>query len=720
MAEFSGSGLIGLPVITADTLSRGLPTDTGNPALVDWIREAVQEGDAINHSDPSYGAIEQSMRYITGQQLDQTQLSYLPKITLNQSRKATQAHVSALTDIKPLFGWKASNDQYSFQAHLLNRRAVMWWVTTSADLVLADAIKYALAGGMGDVKCEWNPWDPFGGDNRLVACDPRDTIPVRPGNTKNVQAWQGVIFREEHTVNELRQWNPAKAHLFFASSDNVLAQVMGRFKTALARLITPVTDSLPGLEARNRASQASSGNVVLYRAYLNDRSANLSGRDVLMGPPGASWSYVVHPGEYLYPQKRLIITTDKAVVYDGPAPYWHGLFPWARLMLWSVPWQMGGIPLFNDLLPVQDAINDTMQDIRLALRQWTNRGVKYNTGAVSPATMKVFDPRKPGFRMQLNPQAGEGFALQEGAPPQTIALMLQVFQELVKQHANLSGTANLEALLQLRAQVPGADTLEAYQNALTPELRDEGRQVEAFLRPIAEMIKTNWFQFETKTRRITLLGDAGVTLEDFDWDPDTIVPALQPWTTTQDPQTGMPIVEKTPGYTPELDIDKPRNDRAKYFSRQFTFMVAPNSILAMNSQTAKMERFQLARMGYLDFWSLMETMEIPNVGTPPAIPLPPLQPVDPMAIAAEQVAAMAQGQPGPIGTKYQIDPMTGQMLEIRVPLTITERLIAQQQLGIGMSVNPAGRKASGQESPQVAEKTDESGTPRTTVTESPK
>ena len=46
--------------------------------------------------------------------------------------------------------------------------------------------------------------------------------------------------------------------------------------------------------------------------------------------------------------------------------------------------------------------------------------------------------------------------------------------------------------------------------------------------------------------------------------------------------------------------------------------------------------------------------------------------------------------------------------------------MAQTQLGIAATVNPAGRKASGQESPQIKQKTEPAtGAPRPTVTESP-
>lgn len=124
-----------------------------------------------------------------------------------------------------------------------------------------------------------------------------------------------------------------------------------------------------------------------------------------------------------------------------------------------------------------------------------------------------------------------------------------------------------------------------------------------------------------------------------------------------------------------------------------------------------MMNFQLARMGYLDFWSLHESLETPNVGNPPPIPLPALQPPqDPVELQA-----------GILLGKYIVDPLhPGMVMEIRTPMTVTERLIAQQMLGIGMTENPAGRKASGQEAPKSETKTDESGAPRQTITESQK
>lgn len=302
-------------------------------------------------------------------------------------------------------------------------------------------------------------------------------------------------------------------------------------------------------------------------------------------------------------------------------------------------------------------------------------------------------------------------------------LMLELYRQLCTEHDEQTGVANLQQLMQLR-QMPGAETIQKYYEALTPELRQEGRYVEAFLRDVAQMHKYNIFQFQTSVRRKNILGDAALALEDFDFDPDSLVPAMDATQQTPDPMTGIPVAQPTPGYVPQLDRQKSRSERAKWFAKMFVFTIAPNSILAMNAQERKMMTVQLARAGYVDFWTLHEVLETPNVGTPPPIPLPPLQPPQPEELQQEMqkmllaqtdpMAAMALGPP-----KYTMDPARpGQLLELRTPMTITERLMAQQMMGIGMTENPAGRKASGQQAPQQEEKATGDGGSRSTITES--
>lgn len=712
MADYSPPGLLDLPATSAETLARG---DT---RVLSWLKEWVEEGDLINRSDPSYEGIQRAMQYVVGEQLsvEQKRLKYLPQVVVNQTRKTMQAHVSAITDLKPVVGWR-TNAEYKLQADLLNQYLLAEWVTTMMDLDLGDCVKYSIAAGTGDLVVDWDPHAPLGGAHQLSARDPRDTLLLRPSYNRSIQFSEGVMLREEHTVNVLKGMYPTKAAFFKPSSDTTLGTIAGRFRSGLSRLLSPA-DPLDQIASGSAVTsrRRMKGTCVLYRAYFRDRTRNLTGKPITLdgGSAGANWATTALPNEPLYPRGRLVVATDSAILYDGPNTYWHGLFPICRLKLWSVPWQLLGVPLFNDLLPLQDAINDTMHDVRLGIRQWIDPDVTYNRNAVSEATMRTMDPRKPGKRVKVMPGFGDPWKKEDGPNPQVLAMAVQLYEKLAQKFDDLGGTANLTALLQLR-QMPSADTIEKYYEALTPEIRSEARQVEAFLRDLSEMLKVNYFQFLSTAKRLQILGGAGATLQDFDFDPGQMVPALKPG---------------QPGYTSELDADTTtRVQRAQWFHKQFVFIVAPNSVLAIDATEKKMMRVQLARAGYYDFWSLHETLETPNVGDPPKIPLPPLQPPPPTAMQGllQQLQnpgvlqGMAAGMAPPQFTDpsnnetYTLDPQSGQILQLRLPVTVTERLQAQAMLGIGQTVSPAGRKATGQQPPKHETKGDGRGT----VTESP-
>jgi hypothetical protein len=727
MADFSPSGVIDLPATSADALSRG------DPRVLGWLKEWLQEGDLINRADPSYDNIERAYEYVVGEQksADQRKLKYLPQITINETRKAMQAHVSAITDFEPVVGWKGPPEA-QLQADLLNKYLLAEWITLMLDLDLGDCVKYSLAGGTGDLIVDWDPHLPLGGGHAFSARDCRDTLPLRPSYGRSVQSWEGVCFREEHSVNVLKGMYPTKQHLFRAASDSSLGKIAGRFRMGLSRLLSPADplDSIGSSATAASSRRLRRGQTALYRAYFHDRTRNLTANGIPMGTPGANWAYVAKPGQPLYPRGRLLVATDDALIYDGPNTYFHGLFPFCRLKLWSVPWQFLGVPLFNDLMPIQDGINDTLHDIRLGIQQWINPDITYNRNAVSETTMKLMDPRRPGKRVRVTPGYGDPWTKEQGPNPQILSLSIDLWEKLTTKFESLSGTANLQALLQLR-QMPSADTIEKYYNALTPEIRSEARTVEAFLRDLSEMVKVNYFQFLSKAKRIQILGNAGQSMVDFDFDPNTLVPGLK---------------KGDPKYTPELDVDETtRDERALFVANQLQFVVAPNSVLAIDATEQKMMRLQLSRMGYYDFWSLHETLHTPNVGAPPAVPLPPIepppdgildriiaaavapggQPIPPGALPALIQAVQTGAIPPPkytdptSGRTFTIDPSSGEILELRIPNTITERLQAQQLLGIGQTENPAGRKASGQAPPKQETKHDQPGG-RPTVTESRK
>src|SRR5258705_276044 len=56
MSDFSPSGLYGMPQMTMDSLLGG------DPRVLGWLQEAVQEGDLLNRDDPAYDLAEKGIR----------------------------------------------------------------------------------------------------------------------------------------------------------------------------------------------------------------------------------------------------------------------------------------------------------------------------------------------------------------------------------------------------------------------------------------------------------------------------------------------------------------------------------------------------------------------------------------------------------------------------------------------------------------------------------
>lgn len=716
------------PVTTDNPMLRGTESFLAGGPVLDWIKEAVAEGEAFMQADPMWDQIDTNMDYIMGRQkaraITDLRPGYVSHVVLNETRRTRRRHVSALTDIKPVYAYRTPNPNFEQQSLLLNQLTVVHWINTFADLSLADAVDYSFCCGSGDLVCEYDPYYGPMGDVVLSARDPRDTIPIRPSRDGSLQSWFGCIIREAHSINVLRAMYPNHLAMLRQAASPWGTGVFTKFRRALNRIMgSGSTSTLSGLSKVHTGSNILTGNeIVLYRVYLNDASINTSSTPRLMGPAGASWSYMVQPGGRLYPRKRLIIATEAGVLWDGPNTYWHGMFPVTRIQLDHLPWSFFGLPMVDSALPLQDAINDVLNYMLDDIRQ-KKRPPMAGNARVSEPKLARFDPLKPNARIRTEEQVGTGMQVIE--IPDLPAYTLELFMALRTAYHEITGDSTLDALQQAAAnQSFDPEQIEAFMNALSPEMKLEGRRLELSIRELAEMQKANIFQFYDMKKRMQILGDAGMTLADFDYDPGNLVPAMK---------------LNDAGYTPELDANRDQKDRAQFFLQLFTFYVTPNSLLALNAKSEQMKYIQLARAGWVDFWTLMEKLEVPNVGKPPVMMLPMEPQPDEETMAAIAAGAMPEAS---------IDPNTMQAVIMRPPTTITERLTAQMTMGIGMQVGPAGatagssgagggggaggsgggggsrqgagRKAAGEKSPSVERKPTPGGGERITMTESRK
>lgn len=636
--------------------------------LLKWVQAAVQDGDTILRSDPSYEDIDRAVSYVMGDQLDTRRPADLAAITVNRLKSIVLQTVSALTDIHPLFGFKTFNVRFQRQSETLDKLARAWWVNSFADLKLADVIRYACVCGTGYAEVIWNANACDGkGDIDIIPRDPRDILPIRPTLGTSLQSWEGVVIRTAKSVNELRARFPQKATLLVPDRHpmSISDRIWKRFKGITSKFASPAVDYLT---AAPKGAIPRVPSIDLYHIYVKDRRTFMGAEPIQMGDPETTWGYTVYPvgwdkpnGEKakeddsrLYPRGRLIICTKSVVLYDGPNPFWHGMFPVCKLSLDPWPWSLLGVGLARDIMPIQDAVNEVANGILDHIRKCLRPGLIADKKAVPESVWQRLDTRLPGLKLKTNAALGGGVDLTKVDP--LPLYVFDFFKMMIGEMDNLSGVANLTALAQLN-QAPGADSIEKMMEALTPVLRLRGRLLEGFLRELGDMVKGNFFQFYNMPRRVEILGDAGVTMEDFDFDPGSLVPTMNP-----------DEADYNKSYDPRFTT---RADRAQTHLRNFTFQITPNSLLAISQLSRKLTYLQLWRGGLIDPWTLFEVMEIPNGGTPP-------------------------------------DGAT----------SIVDRLMLANQMGITGQVSPAGRKATGQTTPSFQIKKDETGAPRVTVSES--
>ena len=155
---------------------------------------------------------------------------------------------------------------------------------------------------------------------------------------------------------------------------------------------------------------------------------NPIGKELDMGQVGTSWYYKVpFVGQKItrfeggksvereateddcrvYPQRRLLIHCDGALMYDGPAFDWHGMVPLVPFYLDEWAWEPTGYSLFNGTAATQDAIDDLMRSIYRVAMARAIPGKVYNIdittgekgGKLTSRQAEGLDPSEPGHYM---------------------------------------------------------------------------------------------------------------------------------------------------------------------------------------------------------------------------------------------------------------------------------------------------------------------------------
>lgn len=573
--------------------------------LLACLRQRASEGRGSLQKEVAYNGMTKAIKFVEGDTTDiKNSVRALSNTQSNRIKKAILEITSALTDVRPIWNYQTFNEQFSEQGEILNKLARGWWKNNLIDRRLQSILTYSCVGGSGYGMLSWNKDLPGGGDFELIPLDPRDVIPIDPVYSDSIQDWRGVIVRQRLPVSVAQSMFPMKAWKIQASAGSWFPQ-----REVEAGASSTVVSAVMHLFRGTDTVSSSREGVDVMRIFLKDDCLHTGNEPRLMGDPGSNWAYWVYAigtikpdgttatveDARLYPRGRLIICTPDAIIKDIPNPYWHGLFPVVRFTLDPLPWSLLGAALVNDLVPLQASLNESLRGLDDGIAQWVKRGIVADKRTIAEATLQALDSRKPGMRASINPGMGKGFEVLDG--PTFPTWYLEYISFLVGQMDELSGVRGLNQLAQLKA-MPSDDAMEKYTDALSPLLRLRARSIELSLGELAEMIKVGFFQYYDAARRMQILGKDGLAMEDFDFDPGSLVPQADPANPTS------------------------REERAVKHHRNFTFSIAPNSFLNVSHTTQKMLILQLFRANMLDPWTAWEAFDLPNIGKPPAETIP--------------------------------------------------------------------------------------------------
>ena len=620
--------------------------------LFAWSQQSIQDGRSYLRLQPAYKYITDGMDLINGD-FCASGVQSISGVKTESTVRNTREIVAAQTNLRIIPSFKAESEEFREQNTILNKGFMCWQNMTFADRALRKAWQYACVQGTGYIGERYDPNYHYRGKGDIVwdAYSALDVIPLGLPPNLDLQGAYMVAMRKKMPLHEMWRMFPMQRDNIKSNRVNTLGKGMViaqavKFASAVLKRFS---------QGARQPEEASTWDTCdTYYMYVDDDSINETDHPLqICGPDGVwgtSWSYTVpfvgqeiptgrmlsgghretRPAKradcLIYPNRRLIIATDTCIINPAPenqSSYrWDGRVPCAQFRADDWAWNFLGFPVTRYgqsiekfIIELWRGVNDTM-NIRL------NPPAFFDRGSTATSLLQTINPRLPGLRtpldMQLNGAANQFIPMlpiqwyQVDGP--IIECAAKILPAILKEQM---GVADVSAMARAR-QLPSGDSTEKLLEAMGPLVKDQSRNMEQGIRLLGEMWKSDWFQFATAKRRMQMLGPEGVTEEDFDFEPGTLIPM------TRDQNGSLLEMSQGPGgswsYDPTTNARMPdlsvnAFERARWHKNNFTFNVTPYSLHELNSTTRKLFMLQLMKVGFpLSWWTLADLFDVKDFG----------------------------------------------------------------------------------------------------------
>jgi hypothetical protein len=591
-------------------------TDHSSDYRLEWCMTAMLEGEQYLRNQPLYERHAEVREYLLGFKNTMRGALGLSDIQVSELWRIYQLLGADWTDIDPIWRFASENHRWQRQSRILSKLSTINYIKSGSDGQVNLMCRQSLESGSGVLAVLWNRQTR---DLGLFNRNPDDVLPIRPISPDSYQGALAVCDRRETTVNWAKAAFPRYAQYIIADRDASMTGLGMRHRDMIRRKMAGSVSAFEIVDMQEALPTERLGAmpvVDLFYMYIEDPCRNESSHNILMGdwdidPSGRAfarnyWSYIVEPGAPKYPNKRLIIFTRKCVLYDGPSTYWHGMFPYVKFTPDPFPGLWYGIsPLFA-CLPLQYEIDRIYRALSDHIQKILRPPVYGDKNSISDPELKKIDPRQPGQRWRQNPQ-GKGVQIAE--IPQMDPMVERHLDRLRDRMEDIAGVKSVVAAMDMAkaAQVPADSTFDKMKMMTSGMNRSRSRQLERAQIEVGSMQSYNFAEFYDERRRFAAFAEDGITVEDYDFDPDSLIPA---YTNGDFRDDGRPH--------DHLIMDpRPRMDRARDFMRPFSLLVKPGTLMESANQNRKLMVMMARASGDCDLYTYLDEMGFEDIGPEP-------------------------------------------------------------------------------------------------------
>lgn len=546
--------------------------------VLTWLQENRDKAKSYLRSNRGWKSADICMAIYFGDESEKIPKG-LSKVSVKKLRRQAREAVANAANIRPNWQHKSRKNKYQEQAEMLDQLRDDWFYTQDLYAKLKEVLQYAAGGGTGYIWL-WPEFDRATGELEIIPniLDWKQVLPFHAGRGTDMDGMYGIQVHLELPVPEAHERWPN--HMDIIRPDREVPSAYAKNWGAVRKNFKGVYDFFRRKTNVNSVSQDPYPVVDIYFTWVRDNSKNETGSPIQIGPEGAHYSYKVDPGEKLFPYKRLIISTNIGVIYDGPPLYFNCHVPLIPFKFEHIVGEFLGINIIRDGRRLEESNNNILRAFEdsivgklqppMAVSNLVPKSIRAQLKVNSRLLIgKIFE-----YSPQLIKDAIVPLLPQEFFNPASGSVDLIKFNQEMSDY--LMGTADSSILTKLN-QMPAADTQEAFLRSLGTIATDHSRGFEASMIRMAKIWLYFAFQVYTTERIIVKLGADGV-LNALDFDPNSLVPAK------------------------EDNPNKTYSERLQEHIRQFSIYAAPNSLQERMSQTNKLTLLQLNKMG----------IEIPN------------------------------------------------------------------------------------------------------------